>query len=139
MHVSPSSKDYVLSFIAFQHMVTELQVVYMEQMCDVLRRGGLGYIQVPTRLREEEGHCGHLDAAFAKTFAGGMQMHYTSLDELTRHLRDRGCSVISADACEMVAGSEHTPAGTMVDPLSISSCILFKKSHSTLQLSPPDG
>lgn len=68
--VQGNSYDYVLSLIALQHCVTELQVLkcrsrkpvfptrslpcrprqllYVEQLCDVLKLGGLGYIQIPT-------------------------------------------------------------------------------------------
>ena len=36
--------DFAHSVLVFQHMVAPLQQMYMEQMCDVLKPGGLGWI-----------------------------------------------------------------------------------------------
>jgi|EP01047_Picozoa_sp_COSAG01_P042885 hypothetical protein len=39
--------DVVHSVIVLQHMLPPLQQVYLEQMCDALRPGGHGWIQIP--------------------------------------------------------------------------------------------
>ena len=81
--------DVVHSVIAMQHMVAPLQAVYLEQLCDALRPGGRGWIQIPvnvSRMSREAtcdlgGSIGH----------GGMQMHYTPVGHIERALRRRGC------------------------------------------------
>lgn len=116
-HLQKHSYDLVISFIALQHSVTELQVIYVEQMCDMLGKGGLGYIQIPTYLpQNRETHCGHLDRGYQKDFPFGMQMHYTPLDELQFHLRRRRCEMVSSDVCDMTGSG-------------VSSCIFFEKRN----------
>jgi len=39
--------DVVHSWIALQHAVAPLQAVFMQQMCDVLKSGGKGLLQIP--------------------------------------------------------------------------------------------
>merc|ERR1712216_835918 len=45
--------DFVHTVIVLQHMVSPLQVAYVEQLCDVLKPGGQGYLQIPTRTVED--------------------------------------------------------------------------------------
>jgi len=92
--LNESSMDLVYSQMTLQHMKPMLQVAYIEQMCDVLRSGGNGYIQVPVSLKEgmtgAEDHC-RLDNEKA-----GMWMHYVPEKEVTRHLEIRGCKVLAS-------------------------------------------
>jgi len=39
--------DFVHAVIVLQHMVPQLQAVYLEQFCDVLAPGGYGWLQIP--------------------------------------------------------------------------------------------
>mmetsp|Transcript_16268 Transcript_16268/g.39946 ORF Transcript_16268/g.39946 Transcript_16268/m.39946 type:complete len:259 (-) Transcript_16268:115-891(-) len=39
--------DVVHSVIVLQHMVSQLQTAYLEQLCDVLAPGGYGWVQLP--------------------------------------------------------------------------------------------
>ena len=91
------SFDFIISFITLQHMVTELQVIYIEHLCDVLKKDGKGYFQIPAHIPNQprDVHCDHLDTDFSKTFPGGMEMHYTPLTAIRHHLRKRGCMILS--------------------------------------------
>ena len=40
--------DFVLSLLSLQHMVPQLQVAALEHLCDALRVGGLGRVQLLT-------------------------------------------------------------------------------------------
>ena len=111
----PHTYDFVISFIALQHAVPELQIMYIEQFCRLLVAGGTGYVQIPTFLQQsQETHCGHLDPDFEKEFPLSMQMHYTAISTIEAHLSKAGCKLASSDECDM------TGTGT-------SSCILFKR------------
>lgn len=89
---APSSIDFVHSVITLQHMKPMLQMAYVEQFCDVLRPGGVGYFQIPTFLKKQrkDTHCSLLSDRKE------MMMHYTPKDEVERHLTSRGCKVVSA-------------------------------------------
>jgi len=93
-----SSIDFVFSVITLQHMKPVLQMAYVEQLCDVLRSGGAGSFQMPTFIDNtaKEKHCNLLNEGDM------MMMHYTPQDEVTRHLQDRGCKVLSASEFNMI-------------------------------------
>ncbi|EOD28739.1 hypothetical protein EMIHUDRAFT_234742 [Emiliania huxleyi CCMP1516] len=63
--------DVVHSWIALQHAVAPLQAVFMQQMCDVLKSGGKGLLQIPFFT----------------------PMHYTPMDEIRHAFESRGCRV----------------------------------------------
>jgi len=88
--VQPGTVDFVHSVITLQHMVPQLQVAYMEQMCDALRPNGIGYFGIPTDIiggHDKSKHCSLANEE------NRMRMHYTEEREIVRHLSNRGCSV----------------------------------------------
>ena len=86
-------------------MVSPLQQVYLEQLCDALRPGGVGWVQVPV-LPLWSGHlirrgpdkellpksCSGADSERA----GGMQMHGTPKADVVEMMQRRGCAIESA-------------------------------------------
>ncbi|CAE7436656.1 ubiG [Symbiodinium natans] len=83
--------DFVYSMIVFQHMIPPLQIVYLEQMCDILKPGGQGWVHIPTMI----------PVGLALTpcdvrrsmRTGGIQMYNTPKDLLEGSFRSRGCNV----------------------------------------------
>lgn len=106
--------DVVHSVIAIQHMAAPLQTVYLEQLCDALRPGGRGWIQIPTNVshmsREET-----CDMSISEG-QGGMQMHYTPIEHIGRSLRRRGCEP-----------SFEAPAARYVSPKFTDTVVLLRK------------
>lgn len=83
--------DNVFSLITLQHMVPPLQVAYIEQLCEALAPGGVGFLQIPDSIRDEAA-----DPPFKCDFEetarrGGMQMHYLPRKEVLRHIQAAGC------------------------------------------------
>ena len=92
--VKPGSVDFVHSILTLQHMKPQLQVVYIEQLCDALKPNGTGYFGIPVDInaynRDRSTHC---DLMQEKQ---DMMMHYTEEKEVVRHLNKQGCSVEGA-------------------------------------------
>lgn len=88
--VAPGTVDYVHSVITLQHMKPQLQVAYIEQLCDALRIGGSGLFQIPvsSASQDRDAHC------LLKSEVHDMAMHYTPVKEVARHLESRGCKVL---------------------------------------------
>ena len=95
--------DFVHSVIALQHMVPALQVVYLEQLCDLLIPGGSGWLQIPHKTP------GAVDTGCdmgASIRQGGMQMHSTPLHALKKLFRRRGCRADITDAGRSYIGDD---------------------------------
>jgi len=109
--------DVVHSVIVLQHMVAPLQGAYLEQLCDALAPGGVGWLQIP--VTDGFGATPEAREGFAAGFAappcnleqsitqGGMQMHFTPAEEVLRVVRAAGCSVTAVDV-----GPKHTGPGS---------------------------
>jgi len=83
--------DFVFSFIVLQHMVPALQVMYIEQFCDLLVPGGIGWFQIPWQIGARfGGRLGGCDLRESTTI-GGMQMHATPMNAIREALCSRGC------------------------------------------------
>jgi len=99
-----SSIDFVHSAMTLQHMKPVLQMAYVEQLCDVLRSGGVGAFEIPTFIHNtaEDTHC--------NLFHEGnkMMMHYTPQDEVTKHLQDRGCKVLDVSDTKLMGPNDET-------------------------------
>jgi len=89
--------DFVHTVIVLQHMVPQLQAVYLEQFCDVLAPGGYGWLQIPIAKQKVDEAC-DMDRSI-KT--GGLQMHGTTAKHIVNHMSMRGCNVevLSAGDC----------------------------------------
>lgn len=112
--VQASSVNFVHSVITLQHMKPQLQVSYIEQLCDALQVGGTGYFQIPTNIviegwRTHEVHCN------VRSEVKAMMMHYTPEEEVKRHLEARGCKVVLAEEKDRVG------------PVGFSMHFLFRK------------
>ena len=89
--------DAVHSVIVLQHMVSPLQTVYIEQLCDALKIGGRGWLHIPVDIPEDhEGkfiHGGRSRTCNlqASMRLGGMQMHFTPGRFIKESLAARGC------------------------------------------------
>jgi len=112
--VKKESVDFVHSIITLQHMKSQLQVSYIEQFCDVLKKGGTGYFQMPTASHWHKDKNSHCDL---KTESFKMMMHYTPKDEVEKHLKNRGCTLHSTWEEDMTGS--HGADGSRV--------FLFKK------------
>lgn len=110
----PSSVDFVHSILQLEHMKPLVQAAYIEQFCDVLRPGGAGFFQIVTSMpiANKTSHCN-----LAAEHDASM-IHYIPKDEVVRHLKLRGCNVLSASG-------PHRAQGT-------SMHIIFEKSKSAL-------
>ena len=86
--IKGQNMDMVHSTLVLQHMVAPLQTVFIQQLCDVLKIGGKGWIQIPTQLSSDT--C-NITKSMKK---GGMQMHWTSSENIQHALKGRGCSSI---------------------------------------------
>ena len=96
-------------------MISPLQVVYLEQLCDILKPGGQGWVHIPTMIPEGVAltPCDvHLSMR-----RGGTQMYHTPKDFLEETFRSRGCNVtVLADR-----GSAH------INPGYTAGIIFFNK------------
>lgn len=88
--VKPGTVDFVHSVITLQHTKPQLQIAYIEQMCDALKLNGTGYFGIPVKIF-------HADPSkrcnMTNELHGAMAMHYTEEQEVVRHLNVRGCSI----------------------------------------------
>lgn len=110
--------DFVLSLLSLQHMVPQLQVAALEHLCDALRVGGLGRVQLLTGYSDSpyvERDCDWRLAVEER----GMQLHFLPLDEATRHLAERGCIVFEVEPCD-----DHV---SIPDRASTAHCVTFAK------------
>ena len=93
--VQPGTVDFVHSILTLQHMKPQLQVAYIEQMCDALKVNGIGYLGIPigtlSWLYEGNRESVHCSMDWENP---SMMMHYTEEAEVGRHLASRGCSVV---------------------------------------------
>ena len=102
--------DFVHSVLVLQHMVPALQIIYLEQLCDVLDVNGTGWVQIP-HMTDDDG-C-DLDKSIA---TGGLQMHHTPMHLIQKAFHGRGCAVKVKDV-----GGEYV-GGNMR-----SAIVTFKK------------
>jgi len=94
--------SFIHNVIVMQHMVPALQIVYIEQFCDLLEPGGHGWFQIPHEIDENIYTDGcDLDVSVK---AGGMQMHSTPIHEISRALRARGCHTCAQDMDHAMIG-----------------------------------
>lgn len=87
--------DVVHSVIALQHMVTPLQAVYFEQLCDALRPGGLGWLHYVSEISGGAGRAAagcDLESSIRGSLEG-MQMHALPASDAVRALQRRNCTV----------------------------------------------
>lgn len=89
--VEPASVDFVHSVITIQHNKPALQVLYVEQFCDILRSGGKAYIGIPVQIYAQPKRM-HCDIG---SETRTMNMHYTPEKEVIRHITSRGCEMIA--------------------------------------------
>lgn len=101
----PKCFDFVNSLIAFQHMITPLQAVYLEQLCDVLKPGGVMRVQIPSETALEPACNEKLRESYRVT--GGMQMHYIDEGSLRSILAKRGCEAIVEDIGSAWVGGDQ--------------------------------
>ena len=101
----PKCFDFVNSLIAFQHMITPLQAVYLEQLCDVLKPGGIMRVQLPSKTALEPA----CDERLRKRYrdAGGMQMHHIDEGSVRSILAKRGCDTTVEDIGSAWVGGEQ--------------------------------
>lgn len=85
--------DFAYSFIALQHIIPPLIVVYIEQICDSLKIGGTGFFQVPTKLIADYSQfkCSFDWAIKHMINEGGMQVWSLSEHWIVHALEKRGC------------------------------------------------
>ncbi|CAK9028690.1 unnamed protein product [Durusdinium trenchii] len=110
--------DFVYSLIVLQHMISPLQIVYLEQLCDILKPGGQGWVHIPTLIPRglASRPC---DVQLSKK-QGGIQMYHTPKVFLEESFRSRGCNVTVLER-----------GGIWINPSSTSGIILFNKpSHA---------
>jgi ubiquinone/menaquinone biosynthesis C-methylase UbiE len=89
--VTDNSVDFVFSILTLQNMKPQMQVMYIEQICDALKPDGTGYIGIPVNstVNDKRFHCGlNQDDA-------GKMLHYTEEEEIVRHFNIRGCTVLN--------------------------------------------
>ena len=76
----------------------------MQQMCDVLRVGGVGWLQVPWKVPANKDSC-DLEGSIG---LGGMQMHATPMDAIRYAFQARNCNATVVDlGGEFVDGSPN--------------------------------
>lgn len=100
----PKCYDFVNSLIVLQHMITPLQAVYLEQLCDVLKPNGKMRIQIPSQSPLQPACDPKLREAYRDL--GGLQMHHIDENSVGRILSARGCDVKIEDL-----GTEYVGAG----------------------------
>ncbi|CAE7563280.1 ubiG [Symbiodinium necroappetens] len=98
--------DFVYSMIVLQHMVPPLQTVYLEQLCDILKPGGQGWVHIPTMIPEGES-VSPCDLHLSMT-RGGIQMHYTPKTFLEDIFRKRGCYVTVEERGSLLINPGYT-------------------------------
>jgi cyclopropane fatty-acyl-phospholipid synthase-like methyltransferase len=132
--------DLVHSVIVLQHMVSPLQTVYIEQLCDALKMGGRGWLHIPVHIPEEM-HLGKFHMGRSRTCnlqasmeIGGMQaqrahhsrvlalttctrrrfssaqMHYTPARFVRESLQRRGCDAHTKKVGDWGIGGNMTAA-----------------------------
>jgi SAM-dependent methyltransferase len=110
------SFDVVHSVIVLQHTVSPLQAALMQQMCDVLRPGGVGWVQVPYMVPTIATGC-DLDRWVR---VGGMQMHATPMSGIQHAFSTRGCRATVRDG-----GGAYVDASP--NPTHKSAIVTFSK------------
>ena len=112
----PKCFDFVHSLISLQHMITPLQAVYLEQLCDILKPGGVLRVQIPSRTPSTPA----CDIQTRKRYRenGGMQMHYIDSESVSTILSVRGCEAEIEDV-----GTKHVGKGH-------NSIIVYAKKRS---------
>ena len=108
--------DFVFSIIALQHMVPPLIVIYIEQMCDSLHVGGLGFVHVPTMLPADYSQY-RCEPGWSMN-EGGMQVWYVDQGVVQEALHGRGCSTLGVRDFDMIG-----------IPGSVSKAFLFQKGR----------
>jgi len=84
----PEQVDQVFSVITLQHMVSPLAIIYIEQLCDVLKVGGYGLFQIPDSIAE------HHSCNWSNyERRAPMEMWPVPAEEVRQHLELRGCKV----------------------------------------------
>ena len=116
---APPTFELTVSLIALQHMVPQLQVVYLEQLCDVLTPGrGVGLIQFLSFYEDSAYVASDCDPQRAID-EPGMQLHWLPLSEVYVHLERRGCFALHTLECDdMVSISDRRTS---------SHCVVFGK------------
>lgn len=94
--------DLVHSVISLQHAVAPLQAALLEQLCDALRVGGVGWLQLPFELPQPAGAACDLEASRR---AGSMQMHASPIRAIRQAVEARGCAAAIDDVGAEFLGS----------------------------------
>jgi len=102
--VNGARYDFVHSFITLQHMVTYLQVIYLEQLCDVLRSHGIGALHLSCAVGTPRPEACETERWIQQ---GGMQMHRLPLDDATAALNSRGCYLTQVLSTFSSDGKRH--------------------------------
>lgn len=101
----PKCFDFINSLIAFQHMITPLQAVYLEQLCDILKPDGIMRVQLPSKTALKPACDDQLRESYK--VMGGMQMHYIDEGSVRTILTKRGCDVIIEDVGNAWVGGDQ--------------------------------
>ena len=109
--------DLVHSVIVLQHAVAPIQAALMQQMCDVLRVGGVGWVQVPWKVGRGSPDSCDLEASIGQ---GGMQMHASPMDAIRAAFHARGCNATVDDI-----GGEFVDASP--NPTHRSALVKFRR------------
>lgn len=112
--------DVVHSVIVLQHAVAPLQAALMQQMCDLLQVGGVGWLQVPHTVPTAYRRSCDLEASMKE---GGMQVHATPMNDIRALFLSRGCTAMVVDA-----------GGQFVDPKPVldhrSAIVHFRRERA---------
>ena len=101
----PKCYDFVNSLIVLQHMITPLQVVYLEQFCDVLKPGGIARFQIPSHTPMDPACDDSSREEYRRS--GGMQMHYIDESSVSHAMERRGCTVSIVNIGTNYVGEGH--------------------------------
>ena len=85
----PLCYDFINSLIVMQHMISPLQAVYIEQLCDVLKPKGVARLHIPSYTPMKPACTEELRELYRTE--GGMQMHFLDESSVREILSRRGC------------------------------------------------
>lgn len=105
--VPDDSVDFIYSNIVLQHIPPPISLGYVREFTRVLRRGGIGFFQIPARPRSPVGHVKGLlkrhvpalatvlNAAYRGRRTATMDMYGLPRPSVERTIRDGGCTVLA--------------------------------------------
>ena len=112
--------DLVFSVLALQHMIPQLQVIAIENLCDMLAPDAIGFLQLLTFYSDSPYVAANCNPARAIA-EPGMHLHYLPLNAALRHLALRGCRPLNHYACDNFVSIPFRN--------SSSHCIVFRREQ----------